>query len=151
MCNFTPPCAKPPRLTVQVLLVHFIFETNICADLFMEKKNRKIYFIDFKQSSRGKFYLFGFIWGIFTWARLTNKYFIIVRINGNYNSNICNNANFNWKSLKSQKMQVTIIFNYSSLPGQDNKLSSGNRLGRIWNSSIERSWVWNLVRVMKSS
>ncbi len=43
--------------------------------------------------------------------------FITVRINGNYNSNICNNANFNWKSLKSQKMQATNIFNYSSLPG----------------------------------
>jgi hypothetical protein len=50
--------------------------------------------------------------------RLWSQLFIIVRIIGNYNSNICNNANFNWKSLKSQKMQVTIIFNYSSLPGQ---------------------------------
>jgi hypothetical protein len=34
--------------------------------------------------------------------------------NGNYNSTICNNANFNWKSLKSQKMQIPNIFNYFS-------------------------------------
>jgi hypothetical protein len=39
-----------------------------------------------------------------------NLYIITVRTNGKYNSSICNNANFNRKLLRSQKMQTSNIF-----------------------------------------
>jgi hypothetical protein len=54
--------------------------------------------------------------------------FIIVRTNGIYNASICNNANFNWKSLKSQKMQATNTFSYFSLPRRDLNHQPSDRL-----------------------
>ncbi len=55
----------------------------------------------------------GIIWQILA---QNYKIFIIVRTNGIYNASICNNANFNWKSLKSHHRKSQNLSNYEGCP-----------------------------------
>jgi hypothetical protein len=125
--EFTTTGVKPLILTLSMLL---------------KKKYGRIKGNEIRHSCVGRrSEIFKWVWGLAFFSQ-TARFFTslhggdIHKINTNlilltgpvYNASICNNANFNWKSLKSQKMQATNTFSYFSLPRLDSNHQPSDRL-----------------------